>query len=229
VFGVRGSITHLSVGKDTNAMGLMASAEGEAYGRRGLWSERMLHRLALGGGEAGLEGTLAGSWAGGVWIPAGPCGCHGPVLRAGMNAYLRGNDAYYASLVELPQLQIGYQYFHDNTLVELGATTGAVLVGRSRTDGSAMRTTGDGLEFGGYAALQLAWLRFGIGATRLPASDGLSQSVQVFEGNLCVRMPPAAFCADARSTNTYATIMPGAPASEVSSLHTGITMGFSRE
>jgi hypothetical protein len=63
----------------------------------------------------------------------------------------------------------------------------------------------------------------------LPANDGLSQAVHVFEGNLCVRMTPVAFCADARSTKTSAIVMPGAGASEVSSIYTGITMGFSRE
>ena len=103
----------------------MASSEGEEFNRRGLFSTHGMHRLAIGGGGAGFEGTLQGSLAGGFRFPVGER--HGPVIRAGIFGYLRGNDAFYASLLDLPQVQVGYQYLHGRTviLVDDGLATGS--------------------------------------------------------------------------------------------------------
>ncbi len=216
------------VGPD-DAYGLTLSTEGEEYVRRGIWTARNLHRMAIGGGTAGFDGVLQGAWAGGVRVPVAASGRHGPVLRLGILGYLRGNDAYYGSLLELPQLQVAYQYMHGKTVFELGATAGAVLVGRSRTGDSERRLLGSGFERGGYVAVQLPWFRLGASGSRLPVKDELSAPLDILEGSLCARIQGFALCGDGRATWTKAVIEAGEPASKVRSLYAGFTVGVTRE
>jgi hypothetical protein len=224
MFGIRASVTRLSSGASGKQVGLMLWGEGEDYTHRGMWSARGMHKLGIGGGGAGFEGTLMGGWAGGVRLPVGAS--HGPVLRAGLLGAIRGNDMFYDSLLELPQLQLGYQYLRGKTVLELGATTGAVLVGRHRTGEMVRRIVGAGFEVGGYAALQLPWLRLGAAATQLPTNDELSTPVRVAEGNLCALLSPIAICADARATIADAVVSPGAAPSEVRSMYAGLSVGM---
>jgi hypothetical protein len=146
----------------------------------------------------------------------------------GLHGYLRGNDSYYASLIELPQLQLGYQYMRGNTVVELGGKAGAVLTGRERI-GDARRMLGTGLEYGGYGALQLPWMRAGLELSRLPVDDAVSTRVDVAEGTLCVRGAPFAICADARAAFTKAELSANEPASRVRSVYAGLLLGFTAE
>jgi len=205
----------------------MASSEGEEFNRRGLFSTHGMHRLAIGGGGAGFEGTLQGSLAGGFRFPVGER--HGPVIRAGIFGYLRGNDAFYASLLDLPQVQLGYQYAYGRTLLELGATSGAVLTGRFRAGEAETRILGAGLEIGAYAGVQIPWFRLGMSAMRLPTNDALSAPVRVAEGTLCAISAPFAICADGRVSVTDAIAAPGAAPVEVRAAYAGLAFGFTRE
>jgi hypothetical protein len=168
-----------------------------------------------------------GGFAGGFRLPVAER--HGPVFRAGAFGYLRGNDAFYASLLELPQVQVGYQYLRGRTVLELGMTSGAVLVGRHRVGEAERRIVGGGLEIGSYAALQVPWVRLGATLARLPTDDGLGTPVRVAEGTLCVIAAPFAICADGRATSTDAIVAPGVAPSEVRSLYAGLAFGFTRE
>lgn len=228
VFALRGSITHLGHLHNHDAFGLMISTEGEEYVRRGPFTARGLHRFAIGGGGAGFEGTMQGGWAGGVRLSLPPNRRHGPFVRLGFFGYLRGNNDFYGSLIELPQLQLGYQYQNGKTVLELGATGGAVLVGRSRTGDAERRVLGHGFERGGYVAIQLPWLRLGASAMRLPVHDRLSTPVDVVEGTLCARLHGVALCTDARATVTDAFTAPGT-STEVTSVYAGLSLGITRE
>jgi hypothetical protein len=227
VFGLRGSAATVRGVAATEGSGLMVSAEGEEFVRRGVFSTHGMHRLAIGGGGAGFEGTLQGGLAGGFRLPVGER--HGPVVRAGIFGYLRGNDAFYASLIDLPQVQLGYQYLHGRTVIELGATSGAVLTGRFRAGEAETRILGAGLEVGGYAALQIPWFRLGLSAMRLPTNDALSSPVRTAEGTLCAIATPFAICADARATQADAIAFSGAAPVEVTSVYAGLAFGLTRE
>jgi hypothetical protein len=205
----------------------MVSVEGEEFVRRGLFSAHGSHRLGIGGGGAGFEGALQGGLAGGFRIPFGER--HGPVFRAGAFGYLRGNDAFYASLLELPQVQIGYQYLRGATVFELGATSGAVLTGRFRAGEAETRVLGAGLEVGAYAAVHIPWFRIGISGMRLPGNDRLSSPVHTAEGTACVIAAPFAICGDARLSITDAIVVASAPATEVRSLYGGLAFGLTSE
>jgi hypothetical protein len=227
VFGVRGSAIGVRGVRAEEGTGIMFSGEGEEFVRRGIFNSHGLHRVAIGGGGAGFEGTLVGNMTAGFRIPFGDR--HGPVVRAGAFGYLRGNDAFYASLFELPELELGYQYLRGTTIIELGATTGAVLIGRQRIGEAETRHLGSGLEIGAYAAIQVPWVRLGMRATRLPTNDGVESPVRVAEGTLCILAAPFAVCGDARAMTTDAVTAPGAAPSEVSSLYGGLAFGFTRE
>jgi hypothetical protein len=205
----------------------MIAAEGEEFARRGIFSSKGSHRLAIGGGGAGFEGTLQAGFAGGFRIPFGEK--HGPIIRAGAFGYLRGNDAFYASLLELPQVQVGYQYLRGATVIELGVTSGAVLAGRFRAGEAETRRLGAGLEVGTYAALHVPYFRLVLSGMRLPANDALSSPVRTAEGTLCAIATPMAICADGRASTTDAIVWPGTAPSEVRSLYAGLTVGFTRE
>ena len=227
VFGVRGSAVALRGVRGDEGTGIMFSGEGEEFVRRGIFSSRGMHRVAIGGGGAGFEGTLLGNMTAGFRIPVGDR--HGPVVRAGALGYVRGNDAFYASLFELPELELGYQYLRGSTVIEVGATTGAVLIGRQRIGEAETRHLGSGLEIGAYAAIHVPWVRLGFSAMRLPTSDGVTSPVRVAEGTLCFIAAPFAVCGDARAMATDAIASAGAAPSEVSSLYGGLAFGFTRE
>lgn len=230
VFGLRAGITHSNVSGTDDTIGLTLSVQGEVYRRRAsLWSTRNVYQLAIGGGAAGFEGTLLGGWAGGVRIPLSPSGRHGPILRLGVLGYLRGNDAFYGSLLELPQLQVGYQYQHGRTLIELGVTSGAVLVGRSRIANTGRRTLGSGFEYGAYGAVQLRWLRLGVSASRIPASDAWDLPLDVVEGALCGRVQRFAICSDARLAAAQAPTPVAGGLIEARSVYAGLTLGVTGE
>jgi hypothetical protein len=227
VFGVRGSAVDTRGAPATQGTGLMVYAEGEEFVRRGLFSFHGSHRLAMGGGGAGFEGTLQGGMAGGFRIPLGER--HGPVFRAGGFGYLRGNDAFYGSLLELPQVQVGYQYLRGSTVFELGVTSGAVLTGRFRGGEAQTRVLGAGLEVGAYAAVHIPWFRIGVSGMRLPANDAIATPVRTAEGTACVIASPFAICGDARVAIADASVTPGAPPAEVRSTYGGVAFGFTTE
>ena len=226
VLGLRGSVSEVRGAAADEGTGLMLASEGEEFVRRRIFTARDAHRFAIGGGGAGFEGTLQIGLSGGFRIPLGER--HGPVFRAGAFGYVRGNDAFYASLLDLPQVQIGYQYQRGTTVVELGATGGAVLTGRFRAGESETRVLGAGFEAGIYAAVQVPWFRLGFHAMRLPATDALATPVRTGEGTLCAIAPPVAICADARVTLADARILPNVVVRDVSTVYAGLTFGLAR-
>jgi hypothetical protein len=226
VFGVRGGVTDVDGAPAGGGPGLMVSAEGEEFLRRKLFSAHGSHWLALGGGGAGFEGTLGGSAAGGFRVPIGER--HGPVLRAGVVGYLRGNDAFYSSLLELPQVQVGYQYMRGTTVFELAATSGVVLTGRERVGDTDWRKLG-GFEVGAHASVQIPWLRLSTRAVRLPTQDRLGAEVGMLEATLCGRTAPFAVCADGRAMRTDAFVDVSGAIASVRGVYAGLTFGFTRE
>lgn len=227
VFGIRGSAVNTRGVRAVDGSGLMFAAQGEQFVGRGMFSGHGRHSLAIGGGGAGFEGTLLGGMTGGFRLPVGER--HGPVLRAGALGYLRGNDAFYASLIDFPRIEVGYQYLYGRTVLELGGTTGAVLTGRFRAGESETRILGAGLEVGAYAALHVPWFRLDISAVRLPANDALGAPVRTAEGTLCAVAAPFAICADGRFTAADAIAFPGATPAEVTSLYGGLAFGWTAE
>jgi hypothetical protein len=194
VVGARGSMANVSGGNlSAQGTGLEISADSEEYWRRRIFSGVWQYRAAIGGGGLGLEGTLLGVLGWGFRIPV--TDHQGPVFRAGGVGYIMGNDAYFSSLLEVPQLQAGWQWSQGHAVVEATGTTGAVLTGRWRAWYADTRDLGTGLSYGGRVSLQVPWIRLSANAERLPATDTLG-SVDVGMATLCAVAAPLAICAD---------------------------------
>jgi hypothetical protein len=225
VFGLRGSLVDVSGAPSGDGAGLMFSAEGEEYWRRKIWSSRGQYWAGLGGGGAGLEGALAGAIAFGFRAPVTEN--MGPVVRAGAKGYLLGNDAFYGSLIELPQVQLGWQWSRGHALVELAGTSGVALVGRFRAGSAPMREIGRGFALGGQASVQIPWVRLSLEAEHLPTSDGISTPVDVARGTLCAVAAPVAICADGRTEQSRALVAGVTPV--VRANYAGLTIGLTGE
>ncbi len=221
VVGIRGSVSDVG---GSQRPGLEISADAEEYWRRRIFSGVWQYRLALGGGNAGLEGTLMGGAAFGFRIPVGEH--QGPVVRAGAEGYIFGNDAFYSSLLELPQVQLGWQWSEGHAVAEVAALSGVVLTGRFRSGDEGAVDLGAGLTYGGHVSIQVPWVRLSALVERLPGATGLG-SVDMAMGTLCAVASPVAICGDALIEQTRMTVA-GAD-TFVRAAYGGITLGFTAE
>jgi len=224
VFGARGSVASTSGGQTTQGTGIEFYADSEEYWRKGIFSGVWQYKAGIGGGGLGLEGTLLG---GGGWGFRVPVTDHqGPVFRAGGVGYIMGDDAFFASLLELPQLQAGWQWSRGHAVVEAAATSGAVLTGRYRAWHADTRDLGSGLAYGGHVSLQVPWVRLSASAEQLASGDGLP-AVDVGMATLCAVASPIAICADAFVEQSQARTAGVSQFDRTE--YVGLTVGFTGE
>jgi hypothetical protein len=57
----------------------------------------------------------------------------GPFVRGGLDGMIGGDPLVYQSLLELPQVELGYQYLAGSTLFEVAGRSGFSILGRSNT------------------------------------------------------------------------------------------------
>jgi hypothetical protein len=148
------------------------------------------------------------------------------VIRAGAQGYLLGNEAFFASAIELPQVQVGWQWSSGNAVVEAAATSGAVLTGRFRGGDATTRELGTGFAYGGHASVQVPWVRLSAMAERLPSGDGLDP-VDMAMATLCAVEAPLGICVDALVEQGHTTI--GAAVPFVRTAYAGLTIGLTGE
>jgi len=227
VFGLRGSASTVQGPPAREGAGLMAWSEGENYAQGPIMNVHGVHRLALGGGGTGLEGTLLGGFTVGFRIPFSER--QGPVFRAGAFGYVQGNDSFYASVLELPRVEVGYQLTYPSVALEVGVSSGAVLTGRQRIGDAYTRQLGSGLEVGGYLSARIPWFRIRAAAVRLPSADELSAPVRVLDASLCALASPLAICLDARVAVTDEIAYSGALVPDARSMYTGLAVGLTAD
>jgi len=198
VSGLRVSRTVVR-GSDSNGRetGLMFAFQTEKYKTWSILTTRASSFGMLGGGTGGLEGGFGGSLSAGVRLPV--AATHGPFARVGVAGSLQGNDAFYYSYLELPELQAGYQFQDGQSTderkvtVEVGARTGPILTGRFTT-GQNTRNMLSGFEWGGYGAVHLPFGRIDLKYARLP---GNLTSVDMVSGIACGHLGKTfALCVD---------------------------------
>lgn len=191
--GLRVAITRVA---GENGTSLQFAGRGEELKTRGVFSSHGAHMFGIGGGTAGFDGGLGVLLTFGPRIPIAPH--HGPFVRAGLRGHLLGNRALYSSLLELPRGELGYQFIRGWTVLEVGASYGAVLTGRYRAGDANTLMLGTGFAPGGYIALQLPVLRVGASVARLPVRDGAT--IDNADAHACVIGAPLALCGDASFT-----------------------------
>ena len=220
IFGARGSFASSqdAGGRSGASLQVAASAEEHWHGR--ITSSLLRYDLGIGGGGAGFAGTLGGSYTYGLRVPVFEH--QGPILRAGIDAYMMGNDVFYASLLELPQVQGGWQWSRGNAVLEAAATTGVALTGRFRSGAAETRDLA-GFTYGGHLSVQVPWVRLSAVAERQEGS-GSTSPVDTATASLCLMTAPIALCADGRGQQTVARLM--TYEQEVRAAYAGITLGF---
>lgn len=195
-FGVRATETWSRGARAPDrALGVTASVRHFDYNARGLFSGRSVGAAFIGGGSAGFEGGLAGALGAGLRAPFGRS--HGLVARLGLEGYLLGNDRFYASMLELPQGQLGYQLLSSSLLVELSGTLGPVLTGRYRASGAPTDTLGRMLETGARLALGFRNAHLEVAYSRYERAGQVpAHRLDRIAGSLCGNAAAIGVCAD---------------------------------
>lgn len=196
LFGIRGGETSVH-GLDTKAgVSLHSVSSSYATSRRGGVSARASHFAFIGGGRGGMEGGIGLDVGFGLYHPVGSE--HGPFSRLGGRGFLLGNPVFFASLVELPQLQLGYQFLKRDLYLELAARGGPVLAGRVNPD-DQRRRLGGSFEWGGHLAVGAGPLNLGIELGHVePGEDDPHGGVDILSALLCGGARYLGACFDAR-------------------------------
>ncbi len=232
-FGLRMSSTRVR-GSDADTrgagMGLQFAGHTDSYGTQRMYTYRNATFFHLGGGASGFEGGLGGDFSWGWRAPV--AANHGPFMRAGFRAYMLGNNHFYSSLLEVPQVLLGYQFTKGPGILELGARGGAVLAGRYNAGDEGRRKLGDGVEYGGYAGVHLDLAHLEASYTRLSPGDSPEGPVDMWQGSLCGQAFLVSLCADARyfkgDQALPASVSPG-DASAARTFYVGFTVGLGHQ
>jgi len=228
MFGVRTSTTRVHGSDvDTNGagIGLELTSHNETYGIRGPVTHRGTTFFIIGGGARGFEGGLGGDFAVGWRAPV--ASHHGPLLRLGMRGWLLGNNELYSSLLELPQLQLGYGWIKGGDVLELAGRAGPVLTGRYNTGEQAHRKLGDAFEIGGHGAVHVDPVHLELGYMRVLTDHGPGGAVDMVSGNLCGAALALRLCLDTRYFRGNESFASGSGVAE--SVYAGLSLGMGSE
>jgi hypothetical protein len=207
-------------------MGVSFSGHSERYAAYKSFSVREASFAFLGGGSLGFEGGIGMDVAAGVRLLTDEH--QGAVLRLGMRGYLLGNDKLYESLLEIPQLQLGYQFLRPKEVFEISGRIGPVLAGRFNTGDEAERKLGKSVEVGGHAAVHIDPIHFEVQHSHV-LLDGPLGDVDLFSSRLCGDAWPLQLCVDARVGNGRAVVRGGGELDRpVTSYFAGMTLGLLR-
>jgi hypothetical protein len=167
-----------------------------SYDTRTIFSGRSYGFGFIGGGSAGFEGGLGGELAAGLRLPFAKR--HGPVARIAVEGFLMGNDSFYASMLELPKGELGYQFLDRKLLIEGAVTAGPVLTGFFNVEGAPHRPLGGLFAVGGHVALGFRVAHLELAVNRLDSGDFTLGEFNELIASLCGLPSVFALCADAR-------------------------------
>jgi hypothetical protein len=230
VFGIRAtSLRVRGSDADGSTLGLTFAGSAEKYETWEDVTARTSSFFALGGGSGAVEGGLGADLS--IGYRATLARHQGPLVRVGIGGELGGNSKLYFSRLELPQLQLGYQYVDGATVLELAARGGPILAGRYNTGDSGVRTLGASFEWGGYAAAHSRFGRVDLSMMRVEAESAPGTAVDIVRGSLCAYVASTiAICADG-SFFRGDVVFPGAGAAltevkESRSIYGGVLVGL---
>jgi hypothetical protein len=203
--GVRGALM-AETGSGANATTGAAQFAGEAdeYRTKAIFTEHLEGHFGIGGGSGGFEGALGGLFAFGARAPITPT--QGPLFRAGATGELLGNKYFYFSHLELPVIDVGYQFQSGRSLIDFGGRAAPVLTGRFNSGDVASHELGN-FEFGGYLALHSKYGRLDASIARITGNGSPATPVDFARGIACVYVAKVVgFCADALAIRGAVTL-----------------------
>jgi hypothetical protein len=222
-FSLGGAVSIATRGGSDNVGAALLSTRGVGDLDVGLVSVRYRDGGSIGVGPSGLEGGIGVDLAVGIhpWLWQH----QGPVARLGLRADVFANDAIYNSWLELPQLQLGYQWLATDFQLELAARGGLLVVGRTELDGLRRKLDGE-LEVGGYAVARFRFLRADAEWAWVNVEPSWS-AVQRGTVRLCVANQPWSACL---FTNAYvAETAAGNARTRQIWMHAGLSVSFIQE
>jgi hypothetical protein len=188
-----GSESRTRLGADDRTAGSFGVEERSlAYLSLGKVNARYTDFFALGGSGAGFDGGLGVDAAIGLRPLFGKH--HGPVVRLGIRAHYVYRPHFHTSLLELPQLQLGYAYLRKPLHLEAGARSGPVLTGRYGVDGGATTSLSGAFEVGGYVAFGARPVRLDVEASRVRLDPGPEGPVESIDALLCGALARPTVC-----------------------------------
>jgi hypothetical protein len=146
-----------------------------AYMNMGHLTARYRHLYRIGGGQAGFDaGADVDVQIGGLWALTDR---QALVARVGARGYIYGNDRLFASLLELPAAEAGYQLLSESWHVELLGRGGLALLGKHRALDTGTEDLGGTMVYGAGVALgwralnaEVGWSAIGADSRRLEVS-----------------------------------------------------------
>ncbi len=196
-FGVAGALTNARFQDQSVKDGsVLVSAGHFSYDTRTIFAGRSYGFGFIGGGSAGFEGGLGGELAAGLRVPFAKK--HGPVARIAIEGFLMGNDSFYASMLELPKGELGYQFLDRTFLLEGAVTAGPVLTGFFNVEGAPKRPLGGLFAVGGHVAVGFRVAHLELAVNRMDSGDFELGEFNELVASLCGLPSVFALCADAR-------------------------------
>ncbi len=221
--GLHAAITQTR-GGDKNGtvgyVGLSNSHVGFGYEKPAI--VRVVNTGAIAFGEHGLEGGIGNAIAGGARLPFGKN--HGLVIRGGGELTLFGNRYLWYSLLEIPQLHLGYQWLVPNEVADVALKGGYVLLGRHNTGDAAVRDLAGSPEWGAIGSLHLGPIDLRATFTRIYPRHG-GTTVNVFEGAFCGNPLPLTLCTDVRYERGDVRL-PDGTLTDARVSYVGMTLGY---
>lgn len=224
LFGLRGSYLTVDGTDDdgsSGGLGIAAGMDGAFTGD--ILSFRGLSFAALGGSSEALEGFTEGFLSFGLRGYIGEY--HGPFARLGYGWTALGNDKLFLWYIELPDVQIGYQFFTDDVVIDLGARGGVMLGGGYDVGGDAERDFKTSLAWGGVGMVAVLPVSLSGEILRVEARQTEPETpVGIVNGRLCIGYAFAG-CADAKYIEGDVSL-PGGGTSNATSLYLGLSLGI---
>lgn len=174
--GPWGGVAHADTGLEAaSSWSLGFEYSALAYMNLGRLTARYRHLYRIGCGQAGFDaGADVDVQVGTSWSLAER---QAIVARVGARGYIYGNDRLFASLLELPALEAGYQLLSPSWHVELLGRAGLALLGKHRVLDEPSDDVGGTPMYGVAAALgwrtlhaEMGWAALGTDGHRIDAT-----------------------------------------------------------
>ena len=193
-----------------------------AYMTLGSVSARYTDFLALGGGGAGVDGGLGLDAAVGLRPLLGDR--HGPFARIGVRAHYLYRGHFHTSLLELPQLQLGYSYIGRALHLEAGVRGGPALTGRYGLEGAKTTDLDGSLEVGAFLGFGMRPLRLDLEASRVRLDPGPEGPVESLQALLCGVLSRPTICF--KSSAMRGDLAGGGGFGRATAVYIGVTLGI---
>jgi hypothetical protein len=181
---------------DANVVALGFASNRVGFGIEKGFGVRVVNSGSFALGAKGIQGGFDSALAGGYRIPIART--HGVMARVGAEGGIFGNKYLWDSMLEVPQLHLGYQWLvPDGSVVDVAMKGGYVLFGRHNVGDAGSQSLDGSPEVGGIGTLHLGPVDLRATYTRFFPRHG-AEAVDELESVLCGRTRWLVICETVR-------------------------------